>query len=131
MLSGHLKIWDCKDTVFYLKTKFFGQNCLPLRPMENERIILGIDPGTQLLGFGIIRVAGFYYQATGKIAVSSWLIYGDSFLALPLCLYTLPLWFGIDGVWLAMPVSRVLLMLLLCCFWFVHLPSRKSVTCRG
>ena len=26
--------------------------------MENERIILGIDPGTQLLGFGIIRSAG-------------------------------------------------------------------------
>ena len=26
--------------------------------MENERIILGIDPGTQLLGFGIIRVVG-------------------------------------------------------------------------
>ena len=26
--------------------------------MENERVILGIDPGTQLLGFGIIRSSG-------------------------------------------------------------------------
>ena len=26
--------------------------------MDGERIILGIDPGTQLLGFGIIRVEG-------------------------------------------------------------------------
>ena len=26
--------------------------------MEKERIILGIDPGTQLLGFGIVRVVG-------------------------------------------------------------------------
>ena len=26
--------------------------------MDQERIILGIDPGTQLLGFGIIRVVG-------------------------------------------------------------------------
>ncbi len=26
--------------------------------MDSERIILGIDPGTQLLGFGIIRVEG-------------------------------------------------------------------------
>ena len=26
--------------------------------MEQERIILGIDPGTQLLGFGIIRAMG-------------------------------------------------------------------------
>ena len=72
------------------------------------------------LFLGMIRVAGFYYQATGKIAVSSWLIYGDSFLALPLCLYTLPLWLGMDGVWLAMPASRVLLMGLLCYFWFAR-----------
>ena len=26
--------------------------------MEKDRIILGIDPGTQLLGFGIVRVEG-------------------------------------------------------------------------
>ena len=26
--------------------------------MEKERVILGIDPGTQLLGFGIVRVEG-------------------------------------------------------------------------
>ena len=26
--------------------------------MEQERIILGIDPGTQLLGFGLIRADG-------------------------------------------------------------------------
>ena len=57
----------------------------------------------------MIRVAGYYYQATGKITDSSLLIYGDAFVALPLCLFALPLWFGLDGVWLAMPVSRVLL----------------------
>jgi len=67
---------------------------------------------------GVIRVAGFYYQSTGQIRVSSWLIYGDSFLALPLCLYTLPLKFGLNGVWLAMPASRILLAILLLYFWF-------------
>ena len=67
---------------------------------------------------GVIRVAGFYYQSTEQIGVSSWLIYGDSFLALPLCLYTLPLLLNLDGVWLAMPVSRVLLAVLLLYFWF-------------
>ena len=34
---------------------------------------------------GVIRVAAFYYQSTGNIIKSSWLIYGDSFLALPIC----------------------------------------------
>ena len=34
---------------------------------------------------GVIRVAAFYYQSTGNMIKSSWLIYGDSFLALPIC----------------------------------------------
>ncbi len=72
---------------------------------------------------GVIRVAAFYYQSTGNIAKSSWLIYGDSFLALPLCIFTLPLLFGINGVWLAMPVSRILLMGLLLYFWFGSRPA--------
>lgn len=70
------------------------------------------------LFLGSIRVAAFYYQSTGNIVKSSWLIYGDSFLALPLCIYLLPLIFGINGVWMAMPVSRILLMLMLLYFWF-------------
>ncbi len=70
------------------------------------------------LFLGVIRVAAYYYQSTGNIIKSSWLIYGDSFLALPLCIFTLPLWFGMNGVWLAMPVSRLLLMGLLLYFWF-------------
>ena len=45
------------------------------------------------------------------------MIYGDAFVALPLCLFALPLWFGLDGVWLAM-VSRVLLFLFVCYLWF-------------
>lgn len=73
---------------------------------------------TAFLLLGVIRVAGFYYQATGNLAKSSWLIYGDTFIALPLCLYTLPPVLGMDGVWLAMPVSRILLGLLLAYFWF-------------
>ena len=73
---------------------------------------------TAFVLLGVIRVAGYYYQATGKITDSSLLIYGDAFVALPLCLFALPLWFGLDGVWLAMPVSRVLLFLFVCYLWF-------------
>ncbi len=67
---------------------------------------------------GVIRVAAFYYQSTGNIVKSSCLIYGDSFIALPLCIFTLPVWFGMNGVWLAMPVSRIILMAMLLYFWF-------------
>ena len=75
---------------------------------------------------GVIRVAAFYYQSTGNIVKSSWLIYGDSFLALPMCIFTLPWWFGMDGVWLAMPVSRILLMGMVLYFWFGMNRLKKS-----
>lgn len=67
---------------------------------------------------GVIRVAGYYFQSTGKLLKASALIYGDSFAALPLCLFLLPLYYGLNGVWLAMPVSRLILFVLLCWFWF-------------
>ena len=98
------------------------------------RGILLSAPAFLLLG--VIRVAAFYYQSTGAIVKSSLLIYGDSFAALPLCIFTLPLWFGMDGVWLAMPVSRVLLMVMLLYFWFGVKPFKgrptqsREETCR-
>lgn len=78
--------------------------------------VLLSSPAFVLLG--VVRVAGFYYQSTGKIADASLLIYGDAFFALPLCLFALPIWLGMDGVWLAMPLSRVILFAMLCCLWF-------------
>ena len=80
---------------------------------------------TAFLLLGVIRVAGYYYQATGKIKASSLLIYGDAFFALPLCLFLLPIWFGLDGVWLAMPISRVLLFSFVCYLWWGKKQRRK------
>ena len=58
-------------------------------------------------------MAAYYYQSTERIGASSLLIYGDSFFALPLCLFSLPVWLGMDGIWLSMPVSRVILLAML------------------
>lgn len=85
--------------------------------------VLLSSPAFLLLG--VIRVAGFYYQSTGKIGSSSLLIYGDAFFALPLCLFLLPLQLGMDGVWLAMPTSRVILFGMLCYLWFGKRRERK------
>ena len=52
---------------------------------------------------GVVRVGSYYFQSSGRLAAASVLIYGDTCLALPLCLFILPLWLGIDGVWAAMP----------------------------
>ena len=85
-----------------------------------------IISSTAFILLGVIRVAGYYYQATGKVLDSSLLIYGDAFFALPLCLFTLPHWFGLDGVWLAMPVSRLILFAFVCWLWF----GKKSTISR-
>lgn len=77
-----------------------------------------IISSTAFILLGVIRVAGYYYQSTGKIRESALLIYGDAFFALPLCLLILPIWFGLDGVWLAMPISRVLLFIFVLYLWF-------------
>lgn len=82
-----------------------------------------IISSSAFLLLGVIRVAGYYFQATGKIMEASLLIYGDAFFALPLCLWILPLFFGLDGVWMAMPVSRILLFIFVCVLW---LKERKK-----
>lgn len=81
-----------------------------------ERGLVLSAPAFLLLG--VIRVAAYYYQSTGKTLDSSLLIYGDSFVVLPLCLFTLPLLWDMDGVWLSMPASRVLLFGLLLYLWY-------------
>ena len=78
------------------------------------------------LFLGLIRVASYYYQSTEQIAKSSLLIYGDGFFALPLCLFLLPLWFSMDGVWAAMPVSRVILFMLLAAVWYLDWPRSRT-----
>lgn len=70
------------------------------------------------LFLGVVRVACYYYQATGKVLYATSLIYGDAFLVLPLCLFLLPLKFGIDGVWLAMPISKIIMFLYVLFLWF-------------
>jgi len=87
---------------------------------------------------GLIQVAAAYYQATNKITYSSLLIYGDTFCVLPICLFLLPIWFGIDGVWLALPASKSILFVVLICMWgrriykrFVTIEPEPDVSALG
>ncbi|MBD5389087.1 hypothetical protein HDR63_02425, partial [bacterium] len=86
-----------------------------LVPMAAHGLVIS---STAFLLLGIIRVASYYYQATGKVGYANMLIYGDAFVVLPLCLFILPVFFGIDGVWMAMPVSRVILFGMVVWLWF-------------
>ena len=53
-----------------------------------------------------------YYYACGKTKISNVLIYIDPVLFTPLSLFVLPQWFGINGIWLSLPLSQGLVAIL-------------------
>lgn len=75
---------------------------------------------------GVIRVGSCYFQSTEKLTAASVLIYGDTCFVLPLCLFLLPLCFGLDGVWAAMPVSRIILFAILLRYWYLYYMTSKT-----
>lgn len=62
--------------------------------------------------YGIIKILASYFQAIGKTHTSSALIYGNMLIGMPLFLWTLPVFLGLDGVWLAMPASNLTICVL-------------------
>lgn len=108
--------------IMMMLVSFAGHNTFPYWfGLENNVAKLAghglIISSTAFVLLGVIRVAACYYQSTERILTSSLLIYGDSFFALPLCLFILPAFFGLNGVWLAMPVSRLILFVPLLWIW--------------
>lgn len=109
---------------------FIGCNIFPywfnltgdLVPLAAHGLVIS---STAFLLLGVIRVAGYYYQATGKVGYANMLIYGDAFFALPLCLFILPVFFGLDGVWMAMPISRLILFVIVAWLWWGNRLHRK------
>lgn len=79
------------------------------------------------LALGIVKVGSHYYQATGRVISSAILIYGDCVI-LPICLLVLPLVFALDGVWLAMPFSRFVLLGILILMGFLPACRLKSLS---
>ena len=56
---------------------------------------------------GIQKVSESYFQAIGRPGTASLLVYLDCFVVLPISLLLLPHLFGTDGIWAAMPVSKL------------------------
>lgn len=74
--------------------------------------------------WGIVRLFCSYFYACGHAKKSLLFIYGDPLAVSPLCLYVLPLWFGINGIWLAAPAAQGILCAGLCVMQLIS--KRKS-----
>ncbi|WP_392339464.1 MATE family efflux transporter [Moritella marina] len=57
---------------------------------------------------GIIVLASVYFMAIGKGGKALAISVGNMFIQLPF-LYFLPQWLGVDGIWLALPLSNIVL----------------------
>jgi MATE family, multidrug efflux pump len=68
---------------------------------------------------GIQIVGARYFQAIGKAAVSIFLAMTRQFIIFLPVLFLLPIWFGLTGVWIAVPVTD-LLSAIVTIFWLRH-----------
>jgi len=68
-----------------------------------------------LLGFQKVSEACF--QSMDRAGKASLLVYLDCCVALPLSLLLLPLWFGVDGIWAAMPASKLVMFAVALVLW--------------
>ncbi|MFT7684216.1 MAG: Na+-driven multidrug efflux pump, partial [Moritella dasanensis] len=57
---------------------------------------------------GMIVLASVYFMAIGKGGKALSISVGNMFIQLPF-LYFLPQWLGVDGIWLALPLSNIVL----------------------
>ena len=58
--------------------------------------------------WGVVRLFSSCFYAAGRTKLSLAFIFGDPLAVSPLCLYALPVWFSLDGVWLAAPAAQLL-----------------------
>lgn len=65
-----------------------------------------------LVCLAVLRVATSYFYATQKQTPAQFLIYGEPVILLLLVMFVLPRFLGINGVWLAVPITQI-------CFAFI------------
>ncbi|WP_022943162.1 MATE family efflux transporter [Psychromonas hadalis] len=73
---------------------------------------------------GFLFIVTIYYMAVGQANKALWVSMGNMLVQLPF-LYFLPLWLGVNGVWLAVPLSNILLTLIVAPLLWKDLQSLK------
>ena len=76
-----------------------------------------------VFAFPLIAVAKLfssYFYAVGESRLALFMIYADPCCITPVLLITLPLIFGINGIWIALPAAQGLLVLSLLYLYRIH-----------
>lgn len=60
----------------------------------------------------IVRLGTAYFYSSGNGIFSTLLTYIDPLFVSPLCILILPIFFGLNGVWFAIPAAQIILLIL-------------------
>ena len=85
--------------------------------VQNETVQAMIQSGmfifmTSFFFAGINSITSFYFTAIGKAFESAVISFSRGLVILLLCIFMLPIFFGMKGVWMAAPVTEIITLLL-------------------
>lgn len=114
-----------------LLLNFFPNELIQLFNHEDEALAQATIHGIQLHLFalaldGFIMLASIYFTSVNQPGKALSIALGNMFIQLPF-LYLLPKFFGLDGVWLAMPVSNIVLFLIVAPMLFLDLKQTQNI----
>ncbi len=130
MIKDTVKIAEVSAFILgliFISMGYFGANFLvSIFGVSSDAIGALAVTGIKLffLGYlfmGINFIYMTYYQSIGYVRPSIGITVFRGFILLLICLYILPIWWGVNGIWLAMPVSEGIVALVLILF------ARKGV----
>jgi len=110
----------CSTLIFVFRT--FVPSFFSMKGEAAAMAVRGLLLSVPMFPFlGLAKVGASYFQSVGRVKLASGLTYADPFFLLPLFLWMLPVFWGLDGVWLAMPFANIFL-----CIAFIIMWKRES-----
>lgn len=103
-------------TVFFIIGQFFATAIAGVFGDFPDSVLSIAVPGIQLFFIGYLFmgtnfVMMTYYQSTGQIRMATWITAAREIVVLLILLSILPVFFGMTGAWLAIPISEFIVLL--------------------
>lgn len=116
LISLSIKVTLIAGFSWTLLLNAFPTELVELFSHQDDALIQTTIQGIQLhlfaLGLdGFIMLATIYFTSVNQAGKALFIALGNMVIQLPF-LYFFPKWFGVEGVWLAMPVSNVVLFII-------------------
>lgn len=97
--------------------------------VKSEAVKNMVQSGTMIfmisfLFCGINQICSFYFTSIGRAMESAVISSARGLVLLLICIFTLPVWFGMTGVWFVAPVTEVATLFI--CIYYLYRDSRKE-----